>query len=59
MAYLGALASGQRNQLRHACAEHLAPKINQLDLAHHLSMKDARTLNHYYAGNPERRGHKW
>jgi integrase len=47
------------HQLRHACAEHLAPKINQLELAEHLGMRDARTLSHYYAGNPERRRHKW
>jgi type 1 fimbriae regulatory protein FimB/type 1 fimbriae regulatory protein FimE len=47
------------HQLRHACAAHLAPKINQLELAAHLGMKDARTLGHYYAGDPERRRHKW
>jgi integrase len=47
------------HQLRHSCAAHLAPKINQLELAAHLGMKDARTLGHYYAGDPERRRHKW
>ncbi len=47
------------HQLRHACAAHLAPKINQLELAAHLGMKDPRTLGHYYAGDPERRRHKW
>jgi integrase len=47
------------HQLRHSCAAHLAPKINQLELAAHLGMKDPRTLGHYYAGDPERRRHKW
>jgi len=47
------------HQLRHACAAHLASKINQLELAAHLGMKDPRTLGHYYAGDPERRRHKW
>jgi integrase len=47
------------HQLRHSCAGHLAPKINQLELAAHLGMKDPRTLGHYYAGDPERRRHKW
>lgn len=47
------------HQLRHACAAHLAPKIGQLELAAHLGMRDPRTLAHYYAGNPERRRHKW
>jgi integrase len=47
------------HQLRHSCAAHLAPKINQLELAAHLGMKDARTLGHYYAGDPERRRNKW
>lgn len=47
------------HQLRHACAGHLAPKISQLELAAHLGMKDPRTLGHYYAGDPERRRHKW
>jgi integrase len=47
------------HQLRHACASHLAPKIGQLELAAHLGMKDPRTLGHYYAGDPERRRHKW
>lgn len=47
------------HQLRHACAAHLAPKISQLELAAHLGMKDPRTLGHYYAGDPERRRHKW
>lgn len=47
------------HQLRHSCAAHLAPKINQLELAAHLGMKDPRTLGHYYAGDPERRRNKW
>jgi integrase len=47
------------HQLRHACASRLAPKINQLELAAHLGMKDPRTLSHYYSGDPERRRHKW
>lgn len=47
------------HQLRHACAAHLAPRINQLELAAHLGMKDPRTLGHYYSGDPERRRHKW
>ena len=34
------------HQLRHACAAHLAPKINQFELAAHLGMKDPRTLGH-------------
>ena len=32
----------------------LAPKINQLELAAHLGMRDPRTLGHYYAGDLER-----
>jgi integrase len=30
------------HQLRHFCAAHLAPKINQLELAAHLGMKDSK-----------------
>lgn len=39
--------------LYRACATHLAPKINQLELTARLGMKDPLTLGRYCAGNAQ------